>query len=537
MKKISFFLLLISLSVSSPQVHAAAETPVIKKSKTNLYTELVDQSVFYELTSYLRMDRLYRKIFNKKSHAQDINVYDQVPDSAFFQNRHARKRLTAEELTEGYQENEGPSPEGELTVIKGKAEGLHPGFFIKDSRGDAYLLKFDPIQNLELNSSAEVISSRFYHAVGYNVPQYTIFNFDADRLRPADGAKITDQSGFSKPMTQEVLDEFLVYLPRTENGALRASASKLLKGENKGDFKFDGRRKDDPDDKIRHEKMRSLRALAVFGAMINNNDVRRQNTLDMLVTENGRTFLKHYLIDFNSTLGAAAGGPKPPMFTHEYFIDYGEITKNIATLGFRESTWQKRWRENSKKENDSFAQGYLDNNRFTAKDYKVQLPHYVFKDMTRADGYWAAKIIKTFTDEDLRALIKAGQYTEESDAEFIFTIISQRRELIARHWFSQASPLENFALENGKLSFKDLEIEHGYEKDGIYLLEAFSSGRKKSLGELKSEKSSFDLPSDWLNSGVLTLIIRTKRDAENKLRPFVLVEIQENRITKVLHQD
>lgn len=542
-KKITrlFSLLLVLVMAGSSSLSAAAEVPAIKKSKTNLYTELVDQSVFYEFTAYLRMDRLYRKLFNKKSHAEDINVYDEVPDSSFFQARHAKERLTQAALEKGYSENEGPAADGEITVTKGKTEGLHPGFFVKDSKGDMYLLKFDPATNLELNTSAEIISSRFYHAVGYNVPQYTIFTFDPARLVPAPDATLVDRTGFKKILTKDILEEYLVHLPRDINGNLRASASKILTGENKGDIKFMGRRKDDPEDTIAHEKRRALRALAVFGAVINNNDVRRQNTLDMLVTENGKTFLKHYLIDFNSTLGAAAGGAKPPMFTHEYFVDHAENTKNFFGLGFRKSTWRKRWEENGEMENESFAQGYLDNRYFSPKDYKVQLPHYVFKDMTRADGYWAAKIIKTFSDEDIKAMIKAGRYSAAEDAEFVFKIISERREAIARYWFTQASPLENFNFETNKLTFADLEADYGYAdaQNSAYTLEAIGGNDKKGkkLGALESAKAEFDIPSEWNNSEKLTLLLRVKRSAEEKARPYVLVEFSGGKITKVLHQD
>lgn len=543
-KKIIALLSLLTVLVtagSSPLFAAAETVPAIKKSKTNLYTELVDQSVFYEFTSYLRMDRLYRKLFNKKVHAEDINVYDEVPDSAFFQNRHAKEALSAAALEKGYAENEGPAGEGEITITKGKTEGLHPGFFVKDSKGDSYLLKFDPSTNLELNTSAEIISSRFYHAIGYNVPQYTIFTFDSNRLVPAPDATFVDRTGFKKILTKDILEEYLVHLPRDINGNLRASASKLLAGENKGDFKFEGRRKDDPADTIDHEKRRAIRALAVFGALINNNDVRRQNTLDMLVTENGQTFLKHFLIDFNSSLGAAAGGSKPPMFTHEYFVDHSENVKNIFGLGFRKSTWRKRWEEAGQMENESFAQGYLDNRYFSAPNYKVQLPHYVFKDMTRADGYWAAKIIKKFSDENIKAMISAGKYSSAEDAEFVFKIISERREAIARYWFSQASPLENFNFENQKLTFTDLEADYAYAEAGSssYTLEAIGGTDKKGkkLGSLESAKPEFEISSEWNSFEKLTLLLTVKRSSEEESRPYVLVELKGGKITKVLHRD
>ena len=52
-----------------------------------------------------------------------------------------------------------------------------------------------------------------------------------------------------------------------------------------------------------HEHRRELRALRVFGAWTNLTDLKAANTLDTLVTENGRSIVKHYLQDVGSTFG------------------------------------------------------------------------------------------------------------------------------------------------------------------------------------------------------------------------------------------
>jgi hypothetical protein len=534
--------LALALTLAVPPVMAAESVPApMKKAKATLYTDLVNQSMHYEFTSYLRLDRVYNKLFNKKVHAEDINVYDEVPDSAFFENRHARNPLTIEQLVKGPAVNDGPA-DGTLTVTKGKSEGLNPGFFIKDSRGDKYLLKFDPATHRELTTSTESIVSRFYHAFGSHVPQYTVFVFDPSRLVPAEDATMIDRTGFKKKLTQDKLEEFMIQIPLDDKGLMRASASKILKGEPMGAFNFIGRRKDDPEDKIRHEKRRVIRALRVFGSWLNNNDVRRQNTLDMWVTEDGRSFLKHYLIDFNSSFGAAAKGSKPPQFTHEYFVDYGEVVRNMFGFGFRRSDWQKRWDENGKKENDSQSLGYFDNKYFSPEKYKVQLPYYAFKDLTRADGYWAAKIIMAFKDDEIRSLISTGRLSEKENEEYIYQMLRERQEAIGRYWYSQATPAENFSLRERVLTFADIEVESGFARaeDSVYTVEAFSGNGKKGLrlGRLESRETSFELPADWLSrKEKITLLLRAKRVTEKQARPYVFVEINNEKITRALHQD
>ena len=59
-----------------------------------------------------------------------------------------------------------------------------------------------------------------------------------------------------------------------------------------------------------HEHRRELRALKVFGAWTNLVDMKAGNTLDMLVTENGRGVVRHYLQDVGSTFGTGANAPR-----------------------------------------------------------------------------------------------------------------------------------------------------------------------------------------------------------------------------------
>ena len=81
-----------------------------------------------------------------------------------------------------------------------------------------------------------------------------------------------------------------------------------------------GLRSDDPNDLIPHEHRRELRGLRVIASWINHWDLKEMNTLDMYVEEGGRKFLRHYLIDFGSSLG---GGKSPLEYFHgrEYAFD------------------------------------------------------------------------------------------------------------------------------------------------------------------------------------------------------------------------
>ncbi len=84
---------------------------------------------------------------------------------------------------------------------------------------------------------------------------------------------------------------------RSADGSYRVMAQRGLPGRVIGGFKYFGTRPDDPNDIVPHEHRRELRALQVFGAWTNLVDMKAGNTLDTVITENGRSYVRHYLQD------------------------------------------------------------------------------------------------------------------------------------------------------------------------------------------------------------------------------------------------
>ncbi len=518
-----------------------AESSQFKERATTLYKDVFDQNVYYEGVNQLDFGRWGRKLLDREIPAANVNIFDEVPDSAFFTNRHARERLSAEELEKGYSETEGPDLSTPMMVTKGKQEGLHPGFFIRDARGDAYCLKFDAEGYLELATAAEVIASRFYHAIGYNVPQYTMFRFRAEDIVVGENAYTYDDTGFRKKMTTDLLDQYLSFLPITEEGEYLASASKIVPGRNAGHFSFHSRRKEDPEDAVNHRDRREIRALSVFSMWLNNYDVRESNALDMEVVENGKPVLKHYLIDFNSALGAAHGGPKPPMFGHEHMIDYGESAKAFFSLGLWEKPWQEKWRIANEQPHESPAVGYFSNEGFDPESHKVQLPYETFRVLTKADGFWAAKIMMSFTDEDVRAMVKAGQYSREEDEDYITKTLIERRDMIGRYWFSQTTPLDQFELSGNVLRFRDLALHYGWgDPDAIdYTAEVFSGSQRRKPSEiLTSQEPVFSLNPQCMSSNqTIEVRIRVSRRGDEDPNPYIKIILDEGGVRQIRHED
>lgn len=529
---------------------AGRQAPDYSKRKSGLYRDFFDQELYYGGTEYLHLERFYQRLFGRKNRSLNVNAFDEVPDSTFFINRHGRERMSMEALKKGPSATSGPDAGGKWSITKGKFEGVSPGFFVRDPKGEKYLLKFDPLDYLELSTGAEIITSRFMHALGYNVPQYTLAYFKRDQLEIEPGAKVYDKSGFRRKLTPERLEEFMIFVPQTEDGSYRASASRILEGEILGPMPLQGRRRNDPDDPVDHKDRREIRALQVFGSWLNNYDLRESNSLDVVETERGRPLIRHYLIDFNASLGSRAGGPKPALVGHEYLVDFGEIFKGILGLGLWKKPWQKRWDE-AGREITQPSVGYFDNRYFNPGRYKTILPYFPFKDLTRSDGFWAAKLILSFTDEEIRALVSTGEFSDKKAEETLAQTLIERRDLVGRFWFRQANPLDEFRLfEEGngsyELRFEDLAVRYRFEteKSRIYHFDVIGKkgtrGVRLSQGE--TQERSFKISPDWLvQYPSVDLLIRSRRQNEKGWSPFVRIQIASEetrpRITSILHQD
>src|SRR5262245_25565524 len=64
----------------------------------------------------------------------------------------------------------------------------------------------------------------------------------------------------------------------------------------------------------------------------------------------------------------------------------------------------------------------------------------------RDDDYWAAKKVIAFSDEEIRALVEAGEYSDPRAVEWITQCLIERRDKIGKFYLSRILPLENFRI-------------------------------------------------------------------------------------------
>jgi hypothetical protein len=385
--------------------------------------------------------------------AMNVNTVGEVPDSSWFQNRHGMNRMSVDELVRGPNTGNGPSTDGPWMVIGAKTEGITPGFRIRDSRGDVYFIKFDPPQNPEMATAAEVISTKFFYAMGYNVPENYLAFFTRDQLRVDRKATITDNTGRERPLVESDLDVILKRVHQSEGARYRAVASKQLHGSPLGPFQYWGTRPDDPNDIFPHEHRRELRGLRVFAAWLNHDDSRAINTLDMLVGQPGRRYVRHYLIDFGSTLGSGSVSAQKPRAGYEYIWEPGPALKRIATLGL----WDKNWVRVEYPNYPSI--GRFESASFEPQSWKPEYPNPAFLNATDQDTYWAAKIVMSFSNAEIRAIVKTGQLSNPEAEQYLADTLIERRDKVGRYWLTRLSSFDRFNFVEGDLMFQHLASE------------------------------------------------------------------------------
>ena len=221
--------------------------------------------------------------------AQSINTIDEVPDSIWFTNRigtppgHDRRsgRAVRSPAT-------GPAP-GRWTVSRAKEAGAAPGFTMRDTQGRAVVRLVRRRRasrggdRRDAGREQDLLGARLL--AGRELPDHVTpgparhrLDTRSSRRRPASAGRCGGAT-----WTRSSRAPIAAPTAATAPSPRAASPARSL-----GGFRYHGTRPDDPNDVVPHEHRRELRALKVFGAWTNLVDMKAGNTLDTLITENGR---------------------------------------------------------------------------------------------------------------------------------------------------------------------------------------------------------------------------------------------------------
>ena len=394
--------------------------------------------------------------------ALNVNTIGEVPDSSWFVNRYASGLPSHDVLARG----PDTLPSLDITgwpVAEGKGEGATPGFRVKGRDGELYQLKFDPVGNPEMATAAEVIGTAFYHAFGYHVVEQYLVEFDGVNYAIEPGATMSVQGGKERPLTREDIEGVLETASRLPNGKYRAVARRYLPGWDViGSFRYFGTRPDDPNDIFPHEDRRELRANRVFAAWLNHDDSRGINSKDILVTENGRRHVKHFMYDFNSILGSGNQQPQKYRSGNEYRFDADEAVKTLLTLGLYVRPWARFDYPDVPP-----AVGRFESAHFDPVEWKPEYPIPAFRKMRPEDAFWAARIIARFDEPAVRAIVAKGRYTDPAAADYVVKTLMERRAKILRVWLNGVMPLVDPVLDGSGFTFRNAAVDAGVAPSAV----------------------------------------------------------------------
>ncbi len=519
--------------------------PEPKVLKINFGHDAYNKIITHQVEQSVDFARQLRHVFGKPRQALNVDRYGEVSDSSWFTNRNALHPLSLEEIARGPDRGRGPDSGETWVITRAKLEGVTPGFHIKDNRGNRYVVKFDPAGFPELATGAEVVCTKIFYAAGYNVPENYIAYFDPSILGLGKDVEFIDDKGIMRFMTEEDLEALLDKVERLPDGRIRALASKYLDGKGLGGFKYLGTRKDDPNDIVPHEHRRELRGLYVLIAWLKHFDTKAGNNMDVYVSEDGRNFVKHYLIDFGSALGSDAVAPQSRHKGHEFDVDTKSLIGNMLSFGLYVKTWEKLGDVK-----------YPSVGRFNADDFdpgdsRPNYPNPAFENCTNLDGYWGAKLVMSFTDAQLEAIVRQGQYSNPEAEAYLLRTLKERRDKTGRYWFSRVNPLDKFRITRDsdgalELDFEDLGVtgnlwssdQPKYRYDlafkGMTIQESIDLGNQTSvpLEKLKKiliEKKGRQEPPSPDDHWEITL--RVQRNPEEKWSKWVKVYLTRNPAT------
>lgn len=398
--------------------------------------------------------------------AKNVNAWGEVPSSSWFENRNHRRLRTPAQLRRGAARTAGPSLLSPWTVrwAAPTARGLRVA--ITDDEQQRFLLSFDAPGHPRLATTAELVATLLLHALGYRVPARHLVLVERAQLRVTQGSRLRRADGRTEAgaLKRPALARLLSALPRLTDGSLRAVATRQDGSQDLGPFRFDGRRADDPNDYVDHDRRRELRGLLPVAAWLNLTTISRGVGRDRFRGRRPR-YVVHRLEGLRGALGSTpAGTPKPLEDGFREGLAPGAMLRQILTFGATAPPWRhlRKLRQHQRRRWPGL--GWLPSKAFRPRHFRPHLWNTAFARADARDRFWAGRLLASLTGAQLRTVIAEALLPKAEAKRLLETLLLRRRRVLRRTLAARA-PLDGYEIlpAMGRLCFTDLWRREGFD--------------------------------------------------------------------------
>lgn len=409
-------------------------SPRPKKQELEVAWDGFDSHIFAPISHALRVE--------PAGEAQNVNSWDEVPNSSWFQNRIGWGRFSPEQMASGPCDEAPPDP-SRFTVTSAKPDGANPGFFVEDAQGRGYVIKFGGTLQGPRAIAASTVGSRIFHAAGFNTPCNRVIYLRREELSISPDATV-ERGGEERPVEEEDVDRAFEIGLRLRDGRYQAVASRMVEGEPLGPWRYYGLRKDDYNDIIPHQNRRELRGMRLLSALIGHYDSRDGNTLtSWIATDEHRGYVRHYIIDFGESFGSLWWPPGTGrQINQAAYVDLPKMMADWWTLGLIHRPYRtQRFGPSGR------VFGYYDVAHFEPASWETGYPNPAFDRMSVRDGAWMARIIAHFSDEHFRETVAVADMRDPFLDQELLRLLAGRRDKILDRYLTTLSPLAHPSIQ------------------------------------------------------------------------------------------
>ncbi len=140
--------------------------------------------------------------------------------------------------------------------------------------------------------------------------------------------------------------------------------------------------------------------------------------------------------------------------------------------------------------------GRFESDHFKPSEWKPEYTNPAFQNMEIDDAYWAARVVMSFSDDDIRTVVRAARLTDIAAENYLVRTLINRRDRIGRYWLTQLNSSDRFYIDGNGLNFEYLASTYGFaEPPDEYLAQWFEYDNERERKIPEASPTSVPFPS------------------------------------------